>query len=183
MEIVLTAADREAVDATNAGEPRLRRWRRYQAVLLVADGEQPGRVATALGCAPSSISNWAAAWRRDGIAGLFEADHAGAPRVLDADGEALLAELLGTDPQARGHHATGWTVPLLQTELAVHGCAPRASTLRRALHRLGYRWKRPRFVRGRPDPAYAEKRGSCVIRPLGWWRAVETWGSAMRRRC
>jgi transposase len=125
-----------------------------------ADGEQPGRVATALGCAPSSIYNWAAAWRRDGIAGLYEADHAGAPRVLDADGEALLAELLGTDPQARGHHATGWTVPLLQTELAVHGYAPSESTLRRALHRLGYCWKRPRFVLGRPDPAYAEKRGS-----------------------
>jgi len=159
MEIVLTAADREALEEAKAGEPGVRRWRRYHAVLLLADGEPPGRVAAALGCAVSSVYNWAAAWRRDGIAGLFEADHAGAPRVLDADGEALLDELLGQDPQARGHHATGWTVPLLQTELAARGYAPSGSTLRRALHRLGYRWKRPRFVLGRPDPAYAEKRG------------------------
>jgi len=32
-------------------------------------------------------------------------------------------------------------------------------TLRRTLKRLGYRWKRPQYVLGRPDPAYAEKKG------------------------
>ena len=160
MEIDLTAAERTGLEDAKAKEPRLRRWRRYQAVLLLADGEPPGRVATALGCAHASVYNWAAAWRRDGIAGLYEADHAGAPRVLDADGEALLAAFLGTDPQAYGYHATGWTVPLLQTALAAQGYVPSESTLRRALHRLGYRWKRPRYVLGRPDPADAEKRGS-----------------------
>ena len=35
--------------------------------------------------------------------------------------------------------------------------APR--TIRRALHRLGYRWKRPQYVLGRPDPAYEAKKG------------------------
>jgi transposase len=50
-------------------------------------------------------------------------------------------------------------VPLLQTELAQAGYHVGARTIRRALHRLGYRWKRPQYVLGRPDPAYAEKRG------------------------
>jgi transposase len=149
-----------ALEQAKAAEPRLRRWRRYQAVLLLADGEPPGRVATALGCAASSVYGWAATWRRQGIAGLHEGDHGGARPVLDAAGEAALEELLGQDPQARGHHATGWTVPLLRTELAARGYTPSASTLRRVLHRLGYRWKRPKYVLGRPDPAYAEKRGS-----------------------
>ena len=67
--------------------------------------------------------------------------------------------LLGENPQARGHRATGWTVPLLRTELAQAGYAVGARTIRRALHRRGYRWKRPRYVLGRPDPEYAEKRG------------------------
>ncbi len=31
-------------------------------------------------------------------------------------------------------------------------------TVRRTLHRLGWRWKRPKYVLGRPDPAYAEKK-------------------------
>jgi transposase len=160
MDLVVTASDREALENAKATEPRLRRWRRYQAVLLLADGEPPGRVATALGCAVSSIYNWAAAWRRDGIGGLHEGDHGGGKPILDAAGVAALEGLLEQDPQTRGHHATGWTVPLLRTELAARGYAPSDATLRRALHRLGYRWKRPRYVLGRPDPAYAEKKGA-----------------------
>jgi transposase len=159
MEIVLTAPDRFALEQAKAAEPRVRRWRRYQAVLLLAAGQPPGAVATALGCAVSSVYNWAAAWRRDGVAGLREGDHGGGKPVLDAAGEALLGGLLADDPQAHGHHATGWTVPLLRTELGARGYAASDHTLRRVLHRLGYRWKRPKFVLGRPDPAYAEKRG------------------------
>jgi transposase len=159
MELVLTASDRAALEQAKAAEPRVRRWRRFQAVLLLADGEPPGRVASALGCAVASVYNWAAAWRRAGIDGLREGDHGGGTPILGAAGEAVLIGLLAEDPQARGHHATGWTAPLLRTELATQGYAPSDKTLRRALHRLGYRWKRPKFVLGRPDPAAAEKRG------------------------
>ena len=78
---------------------------------------------------------------------------------MDAAGEAVLQALLATDPQGHGHQATGWTVPLLRGELAQVGYAVGERTVRRALHRLGYRWKRPQYVLGRPDPAYVEKRG------------------------
>ena len=50
MEIVLTTADREALETAKTGEPRVRRWRRYQAVLLLADGQSPATVAHSLGC-------------------------------------------------------------------------------------------------------------------------------------
>jgi transposase len=159
MEIVLTASDRMALEQAKAAEPRLRRWRRYQAVLLLAAGQSPGTVATALGCAVSSVYNWAAAWHREGLPGLQEGDHGGGQPVLDAAGAALVVDLLEQDPQTLGHHATGWTVSLLRTELRPRGYAPSDRTLRRVLHRLGYRWKRPKFVLGRPDPAAAEKRG------------------------
>ncbi|HLV99124.1 MAG TPA: winged helix-turn-helix domain-containing protein [Ktedonobacterales bacterium] len=49
-------------------------------------------------------------------------------------------------------------MPLLQTHLTQAGYAISQRTLRRALHRLGWRWKRPKYVLGRPDPAYAEKK-------------------------
>ena len=84
---------------------------------------------------------------------------AGRPRRLDATAEAELERLLATDPQAHGYAATDWTVPLLQAELAKQGHALSERTLRRTLHRLGYRWKRPKYVLGRPDPAYERKRG------------------------
>jgi len=165
MELVLTAEDRAALEAAAAGEPRVRRWKRYRAVLLLAAGLAPSAVAAALGCAESSVYNWAQAWRAGGLAGLAEGPHPGGARRLDADGEAALEALLGQDPQARGHHATGWTVPLLRTELAAAGHELSERTVRRSLHRLGYRWKRPKFVLGRPDPAYEAKRGPSPSAP------------------
>ncbi len=78
-------------------------------------------------------------------------------RRLDAAGEQRLAELLGSDPQAAAYATTGWAVPLLHTELAKGGWRASERTIRRTLHRLGWVWKRPRFVLGWPDPAYAAK--------------------------
>ena len=70
-----------------------------------------------------------------------------------------MTELLRQDPQARGWHATGWTVPLVRTELERAGYPAAERTIRRTLHRLGWHWKRPKYVLGRPDPGYAEKKG------------------------
>jgi transposase len=165
MEIVLTDEERAALEAAAAGEPRVRRWKRPRAVLLLADGKSPPAVAAALDCAPSSVDDWAAAWRARGLDGLREGPHRGIARRLDGGGEAALEALLGQDPQARGHQATGWTVPLLRTELAAAGHALSERTVRRSLHRLGYRWKRPKFVLGRPDPAYEAKRGRSPSAP------------------
>lgn len=92
------------------------------------------------------------------MAGPVEPPHGGRVRTLDGVAEALLGEVLGTDPQTRGYHATGWTVPALRAELARAGYAVGERTIRRTLHRLGWRWKRPKYVLGRPDPAYAEKK-------------------------
>lgn len=165
MEIVLTEEERGALEEAAAAEPRARAWRRYRAVLLLGAGARPAAVAAALGCGPSSVYNWAAAWDRAGVAGLREGAHRGRARALDGAGERRLEELLAGDPQARGHQATGWTVPLLRTELAAAGYALSARTVRRALRRLDYRWKRPKAVLGRPDPAYEQKRGRSPSAP------------------
>ena len=160
MELILTEDGRAELDAAAAGERRLRLWRRDRAVRLLGDGLQPAAVAAALGCSPSSVYNWAAMWRDGGLPGLLGRGHGGgrAP-ALGAAGERLLEELLGQDPQARGHRATGWTVSLLVGEPGEAGYAVGDRTVRRALHRLGWRWKRPRFVLGRPDPACEPRNG------------------------
>jgi transposase len=158
MGVALTVADAAALAAAEAGERRVRRWRRYRALRLLAGGQPPGAVAAAVGCSERSVYYWAAAWRRAGPAGLAEPPHGGRARALDARAEGLLEGLLADDPQGRGYHATGWTVPALRAELAAAGYAVGERTIRRALHRLGWRWKRPKYVLGRPDPAYAEKK-------------------------
>ena len=159
MRLTLTREERETLAAAAAKERRVRVWRRYQAILLIGDDQHPAAVATAVGCSRASIYNWMAAWRRAGLAGLCEAPHLPPLPAHTLPLEALLTTLLGDDPQAHGHHATGWTMPLLHGEARRAGHRVSEHTVRRAVRRLGWRWKRPKYVLGRPDPAYAEKRG------------------------
>ena len=158
MALRLSADERRVLERAAAGERRVRWWRRYRALLRLGAGDSVEAVAAALGCARSSVFAWAAAWRRQGLAGVTPAPHGGGPQQrLAGRGEALLAEVLSSDPQARGQHTTGWTVPLRRAELAAAGLDGGERTVRRALHRLGWRWKRPKYVLGRPDPLYAGK--------------------------
>jgi transposase len=159
MDLTMTAAQRAELEAAADAAQRTRAWKRCQAVLLLAEGHPPARVAHALRCHVASVYPWVARWRQAGVAGLAEGPHPGAVRRLDAAGEVLLERLLDEDPQAHGHQATGWTVAWLHGELTRAGYRLGARTVRRALHRLGYRWKRPQYVLGRPDPDYEAKKG------------------------
>jgi len=112
-----------------------------------------------VGCTQASGCNWTRAWRERGARGVAEGTHPGAERRLDKAAERVLKALVEEgDPPAHGYAATNWTAPLLRTPLAQQGWSASERTLRRTLQRLGYRWKRPKFVLGRPDPAYAEQK-------------------------
>lgn len=157
MRLELSDAERTVLVAAATGERRVRQWRRYRAVLLLA--EQPvAQVMATLGCGRATVYAWAAAYRAHGLAGLTARPRGHRPPLLTADAVVVLEQRLAEDPQAHGQHATGWTVPLLQAELTAAGHAVSERTIRRTLHRQGWRWKRPKYVLGRPDPAYAEKK-------------------------
>ena len=115
--------------------------------------EQRTALSTALGA-----TRRVRAWRHEGLAGLHEGVHPGLAPRLDAAGLVWLDGLLGRDPQECGYTLSGWTVPALQTEAASVGYRVSSATLRRAIRRLDWRWKRPKFVLGRPDPDYEKKR-------------------------
>ena len=155
----MRAEQRAEIEAAQRQSKHVRHWKRYQAVLLRADGTPVTVVAQTLGCSEASVTNWTTAWRERGVAGIQEGVHPGAVRRFDAHGEAELVALVQSDPQAAGYAATGWTVALLHTELTKRQWRTSQRTIRRTLHRLGWVWKRPRFVLGRPDPDYAAKRG------------------------
>lgn len=158
--VEMTDKERVAVEAAQRATRRVREWRRLQAVRLLADGREAPAVAQALGCGVSSVYYWAEDWQAAGLAGVLDRPHAGGrPRRLDQAAEATLEQLLGDDPQAHGMAATDWTVPLLRTALTQRGQELSERTVRRTLHRLGWRWKRPKYVLGRPDPAYETKKG------------------------
>ncbi len=72
MRLQLTGGERQALEGAAAHERRVRQWRKYRAMLRLADGEQPETVAAALGCARSRVFAWAAAWRQRGLAGVVD---------------------------------------------------------------------------------------------------------------
>jgi len=82
-----------------ARERRVRHWRRYQALLLLAEEQSAEAVAVAVGSSRASVYNWVKAWQAAGLAGLAEAAHATPPRAHTAPLTALLTTLLGSDPQ------------------------------------------------------------------------------------
>ncbi|MDQ3695345.1 MAG: helix-turn-helix domain-containing protein [Chloroflexota bacterium] len=55
MEVEMSAAERAELAGAARGERRTRVWRRYRAVLLLAEGARPIGVATALGCSRASV--------------------------------------------------------------------------------------------------------------------------------
>lgn len=152
--VKLTAAERRAVQAALAATRDRRQWVRLRAVLLTADRVPSPEVCRDLGLGRSTLFAWLAAWRatRDPAA-LADAPRSGQPPVLKTDHRARLEQLLGEEPERYGYKATGWTVPLLAIHFAdVEHVAVSETTLRRVLHALGYRWKRPRYVLARRDP-------------------------------
>jgi transposase len=85
---------------------------------------------------------------------------AGRPRRLAEQVERVLVTVLETAPPSQGYRAAPWTTPLLCQYLREHqGLAVSAVTVRRCLHRLGYRWKRPRYVLARRSRYWRQAKG------------------------
>jgi transposase len=157
----LARSERRALEAALKATRDRRHWVRLRGVLLAADGVPVAEIARDLGAGPSTVFGWLAHWRavRDPAA-LADAPRSGQPPVLKAAHRARLEQLLGEDPEAHGYKTVGWTVPLLAIHFAeVEGVPVSETTLRRVLHALGYRWKRPRYVLARRDPERAGKKG------------------------
>jgi transposase len=164
MRLMLNPTERAQLAVAASKQKRVRTWRRMRAIKLLAEGRKPEAVAEALGCARSSVYAWAKAWRERGLSGLREGPRSGRERSLQRQAELLLEELLEEDdPQSRGYRSTGWTVPMLKSELAKAGYVVSERTVRRTLKKLGFRWKRPKYVLGRPDPDHESKKGKSSV--------------------
>jgi transposase len=80
MPLILSAEERAALVAAQRQRPGIRHWRRYQALMLRAEGLSVAQVAQALSCTETSVYNWTAAYRRAGVDGVAEGSRPGAAR-------------------------------------------------------------------------------------------------------
>ena len=135
-----------------------RLYRRTLAILEVAQGQSPTQVARSLGVSRRMVYYWIEDYiQRHDPADLILDYSPGRPTLWTEETRSLLQELLTRSPSERGYYAVNWTVPLLQEELRhATGICFSDDTIRRELHRLGYVWKRPRYVLA-PDPEVEKK--------------------------
>lgn len=140
----------------------VRLYRRLQAVWLVAQGQPIQEVARTVGASPASVYGWINQYRRTRrVEALMDAPRSGRPSTAAGIPDQIITSTLHADPMAFGYAATGWTVALLRQHLAHrYGVTVSARTLRRRLHALGWRWKRPRYVFADKEPHRAQKKGA-----------------------
>lgn len=129
-------------------------WRRIRALLLLAERQRVSDVAHLLGVHRQAVHRWRTLFEQERSPdSLQEHPRSGRPPAQRQVAHEAVARLLAQSPTVHGYRTTAWTVPLLQRHLRdIEGHAVSGSTVRRALHGLGYRWKRPRFVLARRDP-------------------------------
>ena len=162
----LTTRERRQMRAKLRQARDARLFRRTLAMLECDCGEPVSAVAELLGVSRQSVYNWIARFQEQGgPAELNDAPRSGRPARADETFDVLLRTLLMLSPERFGYHATHWTVRLLRDQLRKNLEQDYSDdTIRRGLHRLGYVWKRPRYVLV-PDPE-REKKTPNSPRPL-----------------
>jgi transposase len=154
----LTSWQRQRLRHQLAETRDARLFRRTLAVLEFDHGRPAADIARMLGVTRQSVYDWIEAYTQDhDPTSLEDEGGRGSHQLLDEDQEHLLEALLAISPQDLGYPHVSWTVPLLQEVLEI-ATEQRVSddTLRRALHRLSYVWKRPRYDLV-PDPEREKK--------------------------
>ena len=156
-----TRADRRRLERALQAVRLARDYRRLEAVLLAAEGASPREAAQRVRADATSVRRWVARYLvgRDPGA-LADRPRRGRHRTAPELTRDIVAAALALDPRALGYRATTWTVPLLVGYFAEHaGIAVSARTLRRRLHELGYRWKRPRYAYSGRATHLGQKKG------------------------
>ena len=156
-----TARDRQKLAQAMQEAQTARLFRRLQAVLLVAQGCALPEVTRITGLARSSVYYWVQQYRQTHqLASLWDRARSGRPPVATTVSEQQLRQALANSPRAFGCSTNVWTVALLAGHLKQqYDCDISPRTLRRRMHALGLRCKRPRYIYAAKEPHLAQKKG------------------------
>lgn len=140
--------------------------RRCQILLASARGERASQIARTLGCATQTVRNVIGDFQCRGLLALTETSRRPKtvqPLLDDATCQQLKA-LLHTSPRQFGKPTSLWTLKLVAEVVCEQGLVNQSVSgelIRRALKRLGVKWKRAKLWISSPDPQYALKKTNC----------------------
>ena len=134
---------------------------RAHMVLLAGRGYSVPQIATIHACGTDVVRTWLHRYAQQGVAGLADQPRSGRPPKDQLAGPIVDAQA-SQSPRCSGHVQACWSVALLAAFLARRFCLVLArSSVRRSLHRMGWRWARPRLApAGKPDPEAEVKRAA-----------------------
>ena len=159
MSIVqLTAWQRRKLRAQLRRAEQASYYRRLLALLELDRGKSVAEVAALVRVTRQSIYNWANSFAACPDPAILQDQYGvGRPRVWTEELQSLLRAGLEQRPDELGYAGLNWTVPLLREHLyRAGGRWLSDDTIRRELDRLGYVWKRFRYVLP-PDPQREKK--------------------------
>src|SRR5919197_6330759 len=120
---------------------------RLHMVLLADRGYSVAQIAAVYECSEATVRQWLGRFASAGVAGLRDLPRSGRPRKADAAAQEQLRRTLERAPAAAGYGFGCWSVVTLCGHLAERlGLVLSRATVRRALHGLEYRWRRPKHV-------------------------------------
>jgi transposase len=161
--LVLTPRERAELERLVRHTDDADQLRRANALLALADGMGASAVARSQRVGRSTLYEWAGRFeehrRSDLHAATTTRTAPGRSRDLRDRVAGRVDELMAKPPGEFGHRHTNWTTGLLIEQLRREGVEASDSTVRRALHEAGYRWKRPRFVLSRRSPTWRQAKG------------------------
>ncbi len=115
---------------------------RWLAVLLSDQGHRVPAIAASMGRHEHTIRSWLKAYLKEGIEGLKATPPLGRTHRKEQSALRLLQPVLANHPSDYGYLAAGWSTTRLVDYLHKQGLEASESTVKRALKRGGWVYKR-----------------------------------------
>jgi transposase len=146
--IAITSAERKDLISRMKRERKPSRRLRMHIVLLASEGYSPTEISRALFCSRTTAYAIARRFVREGSEAFDDRKRRGPAPLVESSAQRLVEDLAEeVPPTERGWLRSRWSCKLLALELFKdRALVVSRETVRRVLHRLGFRWRRPRPV-------------------------------------
>ena len=151
--IAITSSERKDLIREMKRERQPSRRLRLHIVLLASEGLSPTEIARVLFCSRTTVYAVAARFVREKRAAFLDRRRRGPKPSLGESANERIERLVEEgSPASHGWLRSRWSCKLLAVELLKErAVVVSRETIRRALHRLGFRWRRPRPVSPEKD--------------------------------
>ena len=166
--ITLTPKERKDLICRMKRERKPSRRLRMHIALLAADGHHPTSIARVLYCSRTTVYAVVGRFVGEGQAAFEDRKRRGPKPLLDRSANERIEALVEEEmPAVHGWLRSRWSCSLLMLQLfKERALLVSRETVRRALHHLEFRWRRPRPVAPPKDPETKRRRLEEILEML-----------------